>query len=274
MADIFNDIINLTDDSDFLTDAKLQTIAKNILWRKYGHLSRTIHTGDYAPTATTLWLKIDDTDEVAVDGSGNSIQTFGVLYWDYSNPSDKKYFHWEELTAEDPGDGSLALHLLNDTSLTAQSHTLGSGAGEFDLSSDPTVTYFRILFNDALPVSVSGGSLAQLVFPPSAAQSISAGTTITVASRAVQVNGNGGAVTVTATPTVAAGAQVGQKLIIIGGANAVTVQDDATLDGSNLQLKAHQRAIGQGDQLELRWMDDGGGNTWWAEDHFQEFVTA
>jgi hypothetical protein len=59
-------------------------------------------------------------------------------------------------------------------------------------------------------------------------------------------------VTLTSTPTLANGAD-GQVLIIQGtdDTNTVTVQDEGTLAGSNLELGAATRTLGKGDLLVL-----------------------
>lgn len=269
MADIFNGIVGLTDHSDFLSDANLQSMLKRLIQGTYGWYSRSIKTGAYAATSTTLWLQIDDTTDLPTTDAGVAVQKFDVLYYDASDPNDVKYLWWQELQATDPGDGTLAIQLLNDTSLEQQSHTLGTGDGEFSLA-NATVTYFRIFLNNSRPITFDGGTVAQLLFPPSASQSVAASTLILRNARAIQVNGSGGDVTVTSTPSVQAGQYQGQKLIIIGGANAVTLQDETVLSGSTLSLGSYQRQLSQGDQLELRWMTNGS-QSWWVEDNFKAF---
>src|SRR3990167_11032681 len=143
MADIFNGIVNVIDYATFIGDADLQAMFRRAVQGTYGHFSRSIKTGAYAPSATALWLQIDDTGDIPISSSTlQSVQSFDILYYDASNPADKKYFWWQELKAENPGDGSLALHLQN-SNLSAQSHTLGTGVGEFSLV-NANVTYFRI----------------------------------------------------------------------------------------------------------------------------------
>lgn len=76
-------------------------------------------------------------------------------------------------------------------------------------------------------------------------QSITAGTGISLSGivyeNFVWVVGNGGAVTVTATPSITACTADGQQLHVIGtsNTNTVTLQDEAGLSGSKLQLNGN-----------------------------------
>ena len=69
----------------------------------------------------------------------------------------------------------------------------------------------------------------------------------------VRISGNGGAVTMTSTPTIANGFD-GQRIILHGSdsLNTVTVQDDDVLSGTALKLDNGVTLIlGEGDILEL-----------------------
>lgn len=89
--------------------------------------------------------------------------------------------------------------------------------------------------------SASGGS-ANVVSSVGTPQSISAGTAVAVTGQitngpnVVFISGNGGAVTVTATPSITACTAAGEQLQLIGGTNNVTLQDTAGLAGSKLKL--------------------------------------
>lgn len=89
--------------------------------------------------------------------------------------------------------------------------------------------------------SASGGA-ANVVATVGSPQSISAGTAVLVSSQIVNgpnlvfISGNGGPVTVTATPSVTACTAAGEQLQLIGGTNNVTLQDTAGLAGSKLKL--------------------------------------
>lgn len=78
-------------------------------------------------------------------------------------------------------------------------------------------------------------------------QTLAAGTTILPSSRAVPVVGSGGAVTITADPSIADGYQ-GQLLILEGTDNTNTV---TLTDGLGMQLGAGTRVLGANDTLTL-----------------------
>jgi len=94
-----------------------------------------------------------------------------------------------------------------------------------------------------------------LAFQAGAIQSLLAATQITPDRVKVRVAGNGGAVTLTGTPTIVAASNDGQLLILQGtsDANTVTLQDEATLPTSGLALGAATRLLGAGDMLMLMW---------------------
>lgn len=89
----------------------------------------------------------------------------------------------------------------------------------------------------------------------SAIQSLLAATAISPNATKVRVVGNGGAVTLTATPTITNPAADGQLLIIQGtdNTNTVTLQDEGGLAGTTLELGAATRALGLGDTIGLLW---------------------
>lgn len=80
----------------------------------------------------------------------------------------------------------------------------------------------------------------------------------------VRISGSGGAVTVSATPSIAVGAD-GQILILQGDddTNTVTLNDEATTPGSKLQLNAGSNCtLGKGDILMLTY---DAGDAYWYE---------
>lgn len=89
----------------------------------------------------------------------------------------------------------------------------------------------------------------------SAIQSLLAATAVNPNASKIRVVGNGGAVTLVATPTITSPAADGQHLIIMGtsDANAVTLQRESALAGSLLRLGAATRVLGLYDTLELLW---------------------
>ena len=94
-------------------------------------------------------------------------------------------------------------------------------------------------------VSPSSGGASNVVATVGTPQSISAATAVAVTGQIVNgpnvvfVSGNGGAVTVTATPSITACTAAGEQLQLIGGANNVTLQDTASLAGSKLKLNGN-----------------------------------
>lgn len=100
------------------------------------------------------------------------------------------------------------------------------------------------------------------IYTPSTAQVIDAVGDTVLANATTIVLDPDGNYTLTSTPTIADGTQ-GQLLIITcsdSEANSVTVQDEGSLVGSNLQLGAASRVIGALDTLILRM-----GTTTWNE---------
>lgn len=95
----------------------------------------------------------------------------------------------------------------------------------------------------------------KLFFTSSAIQSLLAAGTISPNATRIRVTGNGGAVTLTSTPTITSPSSDGQLLIIQGtdNTNTVTLQDESGLAGSKLELGAATRVLGKGDQILLIW---------------------
>ena len=84
----------------------------------------------------------------------------------------------------------------------------------------------------------------------------------------VFLSGDGGHVTLTSTPTIAAG-YVGQRLTLVGmsESNTVTIQDDSVLSGSDLHLQHLQsHTFGLYDAMDLICVD--GDN--WAQRGFSD----
>lgn len=92
------------------------------------------------------------------------------------------------------------------------------------------------------------------ILTPSSVQTVSAGTAVLANAGSIEVAGNGGAITLTGTPTIADGAN-GQLLYIMGtsNANTVTFQDEGSLAGSNIELGAASRDLGLGDVIVLQF---------------------
>lgn len=110
---------------------------------------------------------------------------------------------------------------------------------------------------------------AAIVPTPTAVQTITAvGDAITATGTHKRLSSNATR-TLTSVPTIAAG-QDGQELVLVyEGANTLTLQDLGTLAGSNLKLGAAARALSAGDVLSLRYS---AGLTRWVETGFANNV--
>lgn len=104
------------------------------------------------------------------------------------------------------------------------------------------------LVNSAGDTKISGS----LILTPSSLQSLAAGTALTLNAGKIRVEGSGGAVTCTATPSIADGTD-GQIVYILGTSdvNTWTIQDQGGLGSSNIELGAATRVLGKGDILCL-----------------------
>lgn len=104
--------------------------------------------------------------------------------------------------------------------------------------------------------------------PAGGLQTLAANSAISTTTTTLKVVGNGGAVTLISTPTIA-DSNNGRTIRIFGtsDANAVTLQDEGTLPGSNLQLGAATRVLGLGDILVLYY---DGTTTQWFEQSFTD----
>ena len=104
--------------------------------------------------------------------------------------------------------------------------------------------------------------LGKTEYYPQDLQTLAAGAAISVIRTKVRVVGDSGPVTLTSTPTIADG-HTGQIVFLQGtdNTNTLTVQDQASLGGSNLVLGAATRVLGQGDMLLL--MFDSNDSVWY-----------
>lgn len=88
----------------------------------------------------------------------------------------------------------------------------------------------------------------------SAGQSISsAGSVILANAATVQITSGSSSYTLSSTPTIAAGIDGQDVLILNFGTGTITLQDEATLAGSLLRLSAPTVALGPGQTIRLRW---------------------
>ena len=95
------------------------------------------------------------------------------------------------------------------------------------------------------------------IYTPSTVQTLAAGDTLSFTHPTMVVSGSGGAVTSTATPLIAAVAEINGARITIRGnddTNTYTIQDDDTLEGSKLRLSGGvSMVLGKGDTIELQY---------------------
>jgi hypothetical protein len=109
--------------------------------------------------------------------------------------------------------------------------------------------------------------VGQVVYTPTGDQSLLAATQISPNATAVRVVGNGGAVTLTGTPTIddtGPSLADGQTLVIQGtdDTNTVKLQDEAQLANTDLQLAgATDMTLGKGDTIYLIY--DSGDGKWY-----------
>ena len=97
-----------------------------------------------------------------------------------------------------------------------------------------------------------------VVYTPSSVQSFDAADTITVTHAVMLVKGNGGAVTLTSTPTIA-GATVGTRVTIRGtdSTDTLTLQDERILAGTKLRLEnGASMTLGKGDEIVIEQSSD------------------
>lgn len=130
------------------------------------------------------------------------------------------------------------------------------------LADDSLFVEGAVEFDGALRVDGAVTVTNIFVATPSTLQTLSAGTAISANATKVRVVGSGGAVTLTAAPTIADGTD-GQVLIIQGtdDTNTVAIQDQDSLASSNVQLGAASRTLGKGDVLTLTF--DGTDSLWY-----------
>jgi hypothetical protein len=123
-----------------------------------------------------------------------------------------------------------------------------------DLISGGGLAISDLIEGDNIDITDNGNGTVTIATPDTHdTVSLVAGGTIPCDADVVFISGNGGAVTLTSTPTVAAGVQ-GQRLVLIGMSdiNTVRVQNYTNLAGSTLHLRNNRDFIfGLNDSLEL-----------------------
>ena len=143
------------------------------------------------------------------------------------------------------------------------------GSGTIGKSGYPYATGYFTDLNAADDLTVTDDSTLNgvTVFPPDT-YTLGSGTETTPTSTYGLISSTGGALTLTATPTISTGTALvsdGQQFVIRGATENVTFQDNGTLSGSRLQLKAGTRVLHNGDVLGLIYDAT---NTVWIEEFF------
>ena len=97
-----------------------------------------------------------------------------------------------------------------------------------------------------------------ITFGSTTTSSLLATDAIGITYRTNYIQGNGGAVTLTSTPSITAGEYDGQRLTIHGlsDTNTVTLQDASVLPGSGVHLThAYRCVFGKNDTMTLTWYE-------------------
>lgn len=141
-------------------------------------------------------------------------------------------------------------------------HIVPAANNTYDVGS--SALKLKTVWTTGADVSGSFTNSGTTVHTPSTLQTLSAGTAVLANATTIRVVGNGGAVTLTGTPTIADGKD-GQEVTIFGtdDTNTVTFQDQGGLGSSNLELGAATRALGKGDILVLYFDTTTG--LWWEK---------
>lgn len=164
---------------------------------------------------------------------------------------------------------------LSDVANAATSRT-NLGLGTMAVQSAAAVAITGGLI-DGVPIGVTTPAVATIttltvtgdsrlngrwIQSPSALQTCVAATMLLANAGKIRVVGNAGPFTLTSTPSISAGTADGQRLLIKGtnAVNTITLQDEATLAGTTLQLGAATRVLGLHSQIELSW--DDASNCW------------
>lgn len=135
------------------------------------------------------------------------------------------------------------------STLTSGSVVVGNGTSAVSLVA-PSTSGNVLTSNGTTWVSsapAATGGIANVVASAGSPQSVTAGAGVSVTGQIVNgpnvvfVQGSGGAVTVTATPSITACTAAGEMLTLVGesATNTVTLQDNAGLAGSKLQLNGN-----------------------------------
>ena len=172
----------------------------------------------------------------ALKNSGGGLIDIVQFGWDSTGPGEFRVNHASD-------DVDFIVFTDDSTRAIDVDASANSGSGSMNISSE---TFLN----------------STVILTPSGTQTLSAGDTVLADAGTIRVQGNGGPVTMTSTPTIANG-QDGQVLRIIGGSdtNLLTIQSEENLAGSNLQLSGgNDFTFGLNDYLELVY--DAVANQW------------
>lgn len=199
------------------------------------------------------------------EGGGRS---YGGLFDAYTNKSGAVNVGAAGIALNTAGGGAINVGVAGV--LTASRHTFAS-AGVYASNGTATDPIFLAQDNTTSVFTIANGgvitSTGQRIYTPSASQAITAvGNTILADSAIVEINPDAN-YTLTSTPTIADGTkgEIVRIIVASGEANTVTVQDESGLAGSNLQLGAATRVIGDNDVLTLLF-----NGTYWVEDGYTD----
>jgi len=227
------------------------------------------HASDAASTYITGYIA-----DYVDNGGSESTVAFGSLHtsddWDFdfgSVAGDNKI----TAIAVAPGDG-FDVHMIGGDAITGGSAQAGgdvvlyggtqSGGGAdgnvIFAEQDGTTAIATVTSDDEFEINQI------LVVEPSGDTSLLAATQITVTNENMRVVGNGGAVTLTGTPTIVDPASDGTIVTIQGtnDTNTVKLQDEAQLANTGLQLSGgNDFTLGLGDTITLQY--DSGDDNWY-----------
>jgi hypothetical protein len=150
-----------------------------------------------------------------------------------------------------------------ETARLGESEELGNWIGEVGIGGTLSAAKMTVALTTSGAGKIEKIALGgRLIFEPQAVPITAAGDAIPALASFVEVANASGTITLTSTPTIAAGA-AGQVLVVLStGAGSVGLQDNATLSGSNLLLGATARTLGTRDSLVLiysqtlgRWVE-------------------
>ena len=165
VSDVYNQVVNVTDDTTLITDSVLQGILKRMSQGAFGEFEFTIKDAPNAATDTTIRLQLTDTANLLINTNNLSQTRFTVEYVDDRTSGSEFRFLWIQKQATDPGDGSVAIALDSSPDFAYRSIVIGGGAGQFSFKDDAVTTQiatangatldagFRIFRNDNVAVT-------------------------------------------------------------------------------------------------------------------------